>query len=356
MFAFEIRKHVFQFKNPSGTSRGVLTEKCSWIIDLWDEENHLVIGKGECSIIEGLSPDFESSERYESMLNFFLQQFCKKIDRFIPFSELAEEVDELKKYPSILFGIEAAFLDLQTGGNQLYFDNDFTHGKLKIPINGLIWMGTKEFMLKQIDLKIAENYSCIKMKIGAIDFGTEYEILKSIRAKHPASQLILRVDANGAFEMENAAILLEKLRELDIHSIEQPIKAGNWEGMADLCSQNILPIALDEELIGVVEKADKKILLETIKPQFIILKPSLHGGLGGVIEWIELAENLSIPWWITSALESNIGLNVIAQFVANYPNLLHQGLGTGALYVNNFETKLKIEQGFMSYNLAGKIV
>lgn len=349
MFDFQIKKHVFQFKNPSGTSRGVLTEKCSWIINLWLRDNPEVIGTGECSIIEGLSPDFESSVQYERMLNFFLDEFCAKIDGSDNFEKISQEIDELKKYPSILFGIESAFLDLINGGNQIYFETKFTDGEHKIPINGLIWMGTQDFMLKQIDQKITENYSCIKMKIGDIDFDAEYEILKSIRTKHSSNKLILRVDANGAFEPKNAVSVLEKLRDLDIHSIEQPIKAGKWKEMAELCQQKILPIALDEELIGVWEKSKKIDLLETIKPQFIILKPSLHGGLAGVKEWIELAENLSIPWWITSALESNVGLNVIAQFTAQYPDLLHQGLGTGALYVTNFDTKLMLKDGFMSY-------
>jgi o-succinylbenzoate synthase len=350
MLRYSFSKKVFQFKNPSGTSRGIMTQKKAWFIELCDDELSEIKGIGECSIIEGLSPDYINDSDYEEKLNYFLKLFVAKINVQHNFNEISE-IPEIKKYASILFGIESAFIDLQNGGNALFFESDFTKGKKTLAINGLIWMGSEDFMKSQIDEKIKEGYSCIKMKIGAIDFETEYQILKNIRKNFSSKELILRVDANGVFEFIDAEEKLNRLSELDLHSIEQPIKAGNWQDMAKLCQQTKLPIALDEELIGIVDKAEKMKLLETIKPQFIILKPSLHGGISGTQEWISLAENLKTPWWITSALESNIGLNVIAQFTATFSNDLHQGLGTGSLYEENFPTKLILKNGKMRYKI-----
>jgi o-succinylbenzoate synthase len=329
------KKHTFYFKRPSGTSRGVLTEKHSWFIELFDENNPSIKGIGECSIIPGLSPDFVDFESYETKLN----ELCLNIEKYI------SNFDLLNEFPSILFGLETALLDLQNGGKQIIFKNSFSSGERRNPINGLIWMGDADFMQEQIEQKLEEGFSCLKMKIGAIDFDSELKILESIRNRFSSDKITLRVDANGAFPPSEALSKLEQLSEFDIHSIEQPIRQGQWAEMKQLCAETKVPIALDEELIGVTDLKDRKNLLDTIQPQFIILKPSLHGGITGCKEWISLAEERSIPWWITSALESNIGLNAVCQFSGEYANNLPQGLGTGGLYTNNIESNLTIENG-----------
>ena len=328
-------KHTFFFKNPSGTSRGILVEKHSWFIELVDESNEKVKGIGECSIIPGLSPDFYNFESYEIKL----KEVCKSVDVFL------EDLSLLDEFPSILFGLETAIFDYKNGGRGIIFNNTFSSGKRRIPINGLIWMGDENYMLQQIEQKLNEGYSCLKMKIGAIDFSKEIKILESIRKRFSVEEITLRVDANGAFSPIESLSKLEILSKYDIHSIEQPIQQGQWIEMKRLCEETKLPIALDEELIGVTDNYKKRELLEVIQPQFIILKPSLHGGIKGCKEWIELADSSSIPWWITSALESNIGLNAVAQFTGEYTNLLPQGLGTGSLYTNNIPSNLRIEKG-----------
>ena len=329
------KKHTFYFKNPSGTSRGVLTEKHSWFIELVDESNLSIKGLGECSIIPGLSPDFIGFESYEVKL----KEVCESVDFYL------SNLDLLVDFPSILFGLETALFDLKNGGKRIIFDNSFSRGERRIPINGLIWMGYQEFMLEQIEQKLADGYSCLKMKIGAIDFDSEIKIIEGIRKRFTSNEITLRVDANGAFSPAEAVEKLTILSEYDIHSIEQPIRQGQWNEMKDLCVKTTVPIALDEELIGVNKLEEKKILIQSILPQYIILKPSLHGGIRGSKEWIEIAESLSIPWWITSALESNIGLNAVAQFTGEYQNNLPQGLGTGSLYTNNVPSNLQIENG-----------
>lgn len=328
---------TLNFKRPSGTSRGVLTQKKGWKLKLAHEDG--IVGLGECSVIPGLSPDYISDEQYELKLN----EVCQNPARFI------ENKDLLLDFPSILFGLESAHFDLINGGNQIYFESAKASSGFKIPINGLIWMGDPSYMQDQIEEKLATGFTCIKLKIGAIDFKQELKLLEGVRSRYDVSKIVLRVDANGAFKMEDANWKLEELAHLDIHSIEQPIKAGSWDDMKVLCEKTPLPIALDEELIGINELDRKIDLLETIKPQFIILKPSLHGGFSGTNEWIELAEARQIPWWITSALESNIGLNAIAQFTADYQPSLPQGLGTGGLYETNFDAPLKIEKGNLFY-------
>lgn len=329
-------KQTFEFKRPSGTSRGILTDKHSWFIEIWDEENPTVKGIGECSIIAGLSPDFSTFESYQAKI----EKVCLNIDKYI------NDISKLEEWPSILFGLETALLDLKNGGRKVIFENDFSKGKRKIPINGLIWMGDESYMKEQIEQKLSEGYSCLKMKIGAIDFDVELKILESIRNRFSADEIALRVDANGAFSPIDALRKLEQLSRFDIHSIEQPIKAGQWKRMAELCEKTTLPIALDEELIGITG-SEKISLLERIKPHYIILKPSLHGGISGCKEWIQLAESMAVPWWMTSALESNIGLNAIAQFAGEFQNELPQGLGTGSLYTNNIPSGLRVEGGVL---------
>lgn len=328
-------KKTFYFKRPSGTSRGVLTEKHSWFIELWDETNPSVKGIGECSIIPGLSPDFNDFQSYESKV----REVCNNCSNYLNRPEL------LQDWPSILFGFETAKLNLINGGTGVIFQNDFTSGVRKIPINGLIWMGDEVFMREQIEQKLEEGFSCLKMKIGAIDFQAELKILESIRSRFSPQEIELRVDANGAFFPKDALSKLHQLSEFELHSIEQPIAVGQWEIMKKLCQESKIPIALDEELIGIIELSKKSELLEFIQPHYIILKPSLHGGISGSCEWISLASTLAIPWWITSALESNIGLNAIAQFAGEFSNPLPQGLGTGSLYTNNMSSNLRVTRG-----------
>ena len=354
MLQTKIHKHTLIFKQPSGTSRGVLHTKNSWIVSLFDDENPSRIGKGEASIIENLSPDWSGD--YEKNL----EKICTKVNH-----HAKNNFEELKEFPSVRFALEAALLDLKNGGKEIYFPSEFTEGKKSIAINGLIWMGSKEFMQEQIREKIESGYSCIKLKIGSstgsigrqrladgtadtfspVTFEDELELLKSIRQKFSKSKIELRVDANGAFSPNDALKKLEQLSKFDLHSIEQPIKQGQLEEMKKLCASTPLPIALDEELIGINEFQKKSELLSFIKPQYIILKPSLVGGFKSCDEWIAFAEKNSIDWWITSALESNVGLNAIAQYTFTKNNPLPQGLGTGQLYTNNFPSGLTIEKG-----------
>lgn len=328
---------TLDFKRPSGTSRGVLTQKKGWKLLLTHSKG--ITGLGECSVIPGLSPDYISDDNYAQKLS----EVCQNPIAFIENKRL------LIDYPSILFGLESAYFDLLNGGKQIYFESAKRPEGFQIPINGLIWMGDPHYMQDQIEEKIASGFTCIKLKIGAIDFRQELKLLEGIRSRFDVSKIVLRVDANGAFKMEDATWKLAELAQLDLHSIEQPIKAGSWNNMRELCGNTPLPIALDEELIGINQTNRKVELLDTIKPQYIILKPSLHGGFSGSKEWIALADERAIPWWITSALESNIGLNAIAQFTADYNPVLPQGLGTGGLYETNFDAPLQIEQGNLIY-------
>lgn len=329
-------KHILEFKRPSGTSRGVLTTKETWYIVLKDNSK---VGVGECGILRTLSID--DRPNYEEKLKWT----CENIN-------LGLEVllTELIEWPSIQFGLEQAFLSLKSETPFLLFPSEFTNSQKAININGLIWMGDEDFMKSQIREKLETGFDCIKMKIGAIDFQTELSLLKSIRKEFSPSDIELRVDANGAFTPDNALEKLNRLSEFHLHSIEQPIKQGQFEEMAKLCEKTPLPIALDEELIGVFDVTKKTELLQTINPQCIILKPSLVGGFEGSKEWIDLATDNNIGWWITSALESNIGLNAIAQWTYTLQSEMPQGLGTGSLFTNNFESPLEVKSGYLHYN------
>ncbi|WP_299367327.1 o-succinylbenzoate synthase [Winogradskyella sp.] len=330
-------KHILNFKRPSGTSRGIMTTKETWFIRL---EREYKSGIGECGILRGLSVDDRSD--FEDKLKWV----CANIN-----IDLQRLVNELIEFPSILFGVEMAFKSLEASSEFLLFPSAFTKGFDAIRINGLIWMGDEAFMRTQIKDKIEAGFDCIKLKIGAIDFQTELNILKSIRKEFSVSDIELRVDANGAFSVNDALEKLKRLSEYQLHSIEQPIKPKQLEAMAELCEETPLPIALDEELIGVFAKEDKQKTLQMIKPQFIILKPSLVGGFSGSQQWINLAEDLNIKWWITSALESNVGLNAISQWTYTLKNTLPQGLGTGSLFTNNFHSPLTVKNGNLHYDI-----
>jgi len=329
-------KYLLQFKKPSGTSRGVLTEKETWFIVL---EQDAKKGIGECGILRGLSADDRPD--YEAKLEWA----CANIN--LGLEALWEALIE---FPSIQFGLEMAFQSLQSETPFLLFPSDFTKGRKSMLINGLVWMGTEAFMKEQIDEKLAAGFSCVKLKIGAINFDQELQLLRYIRSEFPVEQIEIRVDANGAFDSDNALNKLIQLSEFKLHSIEQPIQKNNADRMAELCKTTPIPIALDEELIGVFSPAEKEALLIKIKPQYIILKPSFLGGFKGTAEWISLAEKHQIGWWITSALESNIGLNAIAQWTFLQHNTMPQGLGTGGLYTNNFDCPLTVSQGQLNYD------
>jgi o-succinylbenzoate synthase len=320
------KRYLLEFKRPSGTSRGVLLDKETFILEISDNGKS---GIGECAVFRGLS--FDDRPDYEDKLEWL----CKNIEQ-----DYAYLKEELKEFPSIWFGYEQAVLNLKYG-DSLYFPSEFTEEQAAITINGLIWMGDIAYMEEQIQDKLEKGFHCIKLKIG-VNWKEEHLILQKLRGKFSKDQLELRVDANGGFNKEEAMVVLQQLANLDIHSIEQPIKAGNWDDMAELCAATPTPIALDEELIGVTDFEEKKKLLGRIRPQYIILKPALVGGFSGSDEWISLAEEHTIGWWITSALESNIGLNAIAQYTFTKKSPMPQGLGTGALFVNNFESSLDL--------------
>lgn len=327
-------KRLLHFKEPAGTSRGVYTTHLSYYVIV---EQDGVKGVGECSTLPDLSCDAMPESRYESLLD----QACHFVEQTggIPY-------EMLRPYPSILFGLETAFAQLDAKGSWALSSTPFGRGEEPIRINGLVWMGTFEEMYDRLEKKLQAGFHCVKLKIGAIDFDRELELVRHIRACFSRDQIELRVDANGGFTSDNALQRLEALAQYDIHSIEQPIKQHQWCDMARLCRQSPLPIALDEELIGVNNPAQKERLLDTIRPAYVVLKPSLHGGAHGCREWIRLARQRGIGSWITSALESNIGLNAIAHLCAEVygPHItMPQGLGTGQLYTDNIEVPLRLE-------------
>ena len=330
------KKYNLNFKTPSGTSRGILKIKETWFFILKDNGR---VGIGETGLFIGLSID--DVDHYENKLKWV----CNHIDLGL---ELLRK--QLYEFPSIQFGLEQAFLSLKSESSFELFPSSFTKGKKSIPINGLIWMGNKSFMKNQIQEKLKSGFSCLKMKIGALNFDAELELLKEIRKEFSSNEIELRVDANGAFNPKNALEKLHRLSALEIHSIEQPIQQGQVQEMAELCSKTPLPIALDEELIGVFSSEQKKKLIATIAPQYIILKPSLIGGFAGSEEWINFAQQYNCGWWITSALESNVGLNAIAQFTYTLQSNLPQGLGTGGLFTNNFTSPLEVKNGTLQYD------
>jgi o-succinylbenzoate synthase len=329
-------KYILQFKTPSGTSRGILKTKETWFLYLSKEDT---FGVGECGLFRGLSiddrPDYEDK----------LKWVCNNIELGLDIL-LAKTIH----FPSIQIGLEQAFLSLQSTSPFKLFVSNFTESNKAIDINGLIWMGDREFMNDQIKEKIAQGFRCLKMKIGAIDFATEVQLLASIRKEFSINDIELRVDANGAFKPSEALEKLKILSNYDLHSIEQPIRQGHYQEMALLCEETPLPIALDEELIGVFDVTKRTKMLQIIKPQYIILKPSLVGGFKESLEWIELAKKSGIGWWVTSALESNIGLNAIAQWTATLKSSMPQGLGTGGLFTNNFDSPLEVYKGGLYYN------
>ena len=331
----EISERTLHFKQPAGTSRGVYTTRQSYYLTITDDDRPGIKGVGECATLPDLSCD--AVPEYFKILS----DICRMVEQTgnIPY-------EMLRPYPSILFGLETAFVQLDANGSTCLYDTPFGRGEEGIAINGLVWMGTFEEMYSRLETKLKAGFHCVKLKIGAINFDKELDLIKHIREAFDKNTIELRVDANGGFSPDNAMERLEALAKYDIHSIEQPIKQHQWGEMARLCKETPLPIALDEELIGVNVKSMKEYLLETIRPQYIILKPSLHGGMYGCTEWIQMAKERGINSWITSALESNVGLNAIAHYCAKTygPSvLMPQGLGTGQLFTDNIDMPLVID-------------
>lgn len=346
---FSYLKRTLRFRFDAGTSRGVMHTRDVFWIKVHRRGDLDQVSWGEAAPLAGLSPDFVPD--FEAQLNVVLQQAnARSWD--LEEESLLQQVKVLVPFslPSIRFGLETALLDFLNGGRKRILANTFFDQESPIPINGLIWMGTKEFMLQQINQKLGEGFTCLKLKIGAIDFAQELEILRYIREQEVAKDLVLRVDANGAFSIPEAIGKLELLQDFGIHSIEQPIAVGQWKAMRELAIKSPIPIALDEELIG---KLDKEEVLNAIQPQYLILKPSLLGGILETREWIQLAEKMGIGWWMTSALESAIGLNAISQLTSTYLPSLPQGLGTGKLYHNNLESPLLVSNGKIQYQPEG---
>lgn len=328
-------KYELIFKRPGGTSRGVLHVKASYFITI---EKGKTKGIGECGILKGLSCDDRPD--YETQLDWTCQNIHLGLEGLY---------NANVEFPSIQFGLEMAFNNLKTNNKERYFDTSFLEGKQSIPINGLIWMGDIAFMEEQISQKLEEGFRCLKLKIGALDWQAEHHLLSQVRKRFGKESLEIRVDANGGFSEKQAPQVLEQLAALSVHSIEQPIKAGLWDEMHTLCANTPVPIALDEELIGLTDYVLRERMLDYIQPQFIILKPSFIGGWCGSDHWIALATKRGIGWWATSALESNIGLNAIAQWAATKALQVPQGLGTGGLFTNNFERPLKVVNGNLWY-------
>ena len=331
-----ITSKLLHFLQPAGTSRGVYNTRLSFYLKLTSDEQPDVVGVGECATLPDLSCDAMPPNEYERKL----RTFCDKYER-----TGVIDYEAMRAYPSMLFGLETAVAQFNAKGSLNFFDTPFGRGEEGIPINGLVWMGTFEEMFERLETKLKAGFRCIKIKIGAIDFDRELQLIRHIRSTFSRNDVELRVDANGGFTPEEALSRMEALVQYDIHSIEQPIKQHQWTEMARLCAATPLPIGLDEELIGVNERQKKIELLDTIRPQYIVLKPSLHGGMAGTAEWIQLARERNIGSWITSALESNVGLNAIAQLTASIygTNIRHaQGLGTGQLFADNIEMPLKV--------------
>lgn len=335
MLQAEYKEYKLEFVVPVVTSRGSLSYKSGYLIKVWDTKNPEIKGIGECSILSGLS--YDDKQEYEQVL----KSLCSQIN--LPLHEL---VNRYVEWPSMIFGVETALLDLKNGGRGIIFESRYTRSLMPIPINGLVWMGDYDFMLSQIEKKVADGYKVLKLKIGGIDFDKELDLLRIIRSSYDASKIKIRLDANGAFTCTTALGKLNELAPYDIHSLEQPIKAGQPAAMKNICNNSPIPIALDEEIIGHHDNQERSALVEAIQPQYLVFKPSLIGGFGATNEWIKICNQTNTKYWITSALESNIGLNAIAQYTASIETFgLEQGLGTGMLFKNNFPTHQFIENG-----------
>lgn len=341
-------KRTFHFSFNARTSRGAMKQRDSWFLKIWDTGHPEVFGLGEAAPVSGLSKERPGDvhDQIEAILERIGSN--EKLPTKGSIREIHDAFGGMALSSSVYLALETAFLDLWNGGRRVIFDNDFHKGK-PIEINGLVWMGGLDFMLQQVSIKVDEGFTCIKLKIGGLNFEKELDILQFVRRKYFRDQITLRLDANGAFKSDQAMTKLAGLSQYDIHSIEQPLKAGS-PFLAELCQKTPIPVALDEELTGINTSADKEALLDKVKPQYLVLKPTLHGGLFGCAEWIEAADKRKIGWWLTSSMESNVGLNALAQFAAQYTNPLPQGLGTGMIFRDNIPSPLEVRRGKLQWN------
>jgi O-succinylbenzoate synthase len=351
MLVLSYQRRALRFNFPARTSRGALSEHVAYYVRLHDTQQPAVVGWGEAAPLAGLSPDY--GPEFENQLAHFCQVFNQTQHRQLAVAAAGALVPASQ--PALRFALETAVLDLAGGGQHQLYANSFSQGQATIPINGLVWMGDAPFMRAQIRQKLADGYACLKVKIGSLDFATELALLAEIRAEAGPEQLVLRVDANGAFAPADALGKLAQLAQFDIHSIEQPIAAGQWPALAEVCRQSPIPVALDEELIGLTDPVQQEALLAQVRPAYVVLKPTLLGGHAATRRWISLASQHGLGWWITSALESNIGLNAVAQLTGEYEVAgFAQGLGTGQLYHNNLAAPLRIEAGALHYDPTGR--
>ncbi len=336
-------RYLLKFRQRAITSREVMTEKPTYYIKVWHDSHPEVYGIGECGLFPGLSSDDRPG--YEKRL----AEVCQEIGFYSK-----EGCGSLRDWPSIVFGVETALLDLKNGGGHIIFPSPWVEGLQQITINGLVWMGTKDEMMQRLEDKLASGFRCVKFKVGGIDFEQELDMIRCAREAFSPEELEIRLDANGGFTAGNALERLNRLAQYDIHSIEQPVKARQWALMSEICRRSPIAIALDEELIGINEKDEMMKMLDCIRPSYIVLKPSLCGSFSGCGRWIECAENFGIGWWATSALESNIGLNAIAQWVSTQSITMPQGLGTGQLYVNNIDSPIRQYGQKLLYDVDGE--
>ncbi len=351
MLTLSYQRRALRFNFPARTSRGALTEHVAYYLEVRDVRNSNLVGWGEAAPLAGLSPDYTPD--FEAQV----QQLCRAINqqRYAFLEDIVPAQLVPAALPALRFALETAVLDLERGGRHQLYSNAFSEGQVGLPINGLVWMGDAAFMREQIRQKLAAGYSCLKVKIGSLDFATELALLAEIRAEAGPAQLTLRVDANGAFSPAEALGKLAELARFEVHSIEQPVAAGQWAALAEVCRHSPVPVALDEELIGLTDPAAQAQLLDAVRPAYLVLKPTLLGGHAATRRWVALAETHGLGWWITSALESNIGLNAVAQLTGEYDVAgFAQGLGTGQLYHNNVAAPLHIEQGQLHYSPAGQ--
>lgn len=352
MLKCRVYPQTFKFSFAAATSKSDLIDRKSWFPVISDGDN---FGIGECAPMPNFSIDWRDD--FEDKLF----STCAAIQS-LDYADLSEEYIYqnlgLEQFPSIVFGFETAIKDLKNGGDRVIFRNSFVDQQRPIPINGLIWMSEVETMWQEINQKINLGFRCIKIKVGSrkVSFDEELSLLKKIRQNWGSDEITIRLDANGAFSSLEAQSKLEQLARFDIDSIEQPLKVRD-PYIVELCKISPISIVLDEELTTFEAmrvdnpELDRRAFLQAISPQAIVIKPSLHGGLKASIEWIRAAEACNISWWLTSFLESNIGLNAIAQLATEYSDPLKiHGLGTGQIFSNNISSPLKVESASLHYN------
>jgi len=335
----QVEKHTLRFIKPAKTSRGEYIEKTAYLLWIVTETFKVC---GEASPLSDLSVDGKVD--FSNIVQPYENQF-------LTFEDLHNLLEDWMPYPSLRFALYSAILKAKFQANriaiqqptksQVWIENEFTHGKEGMKINGLVWMNSIDAMYEEAIHKINAGFTCIKLKVGALDFDAECRLIEKIRKQFSPFKVEIRLDANGGFKNGDALFQLEDLKRFNIHSIEQPIQANQPDLMQEICAKSPIHIALDEELIG-IDVNNSLNLMKKIKPKYIILKPTLLGGFDFCDIWIQHAVSQNVGWWSTSALEGNIGLADIAQWVSAYKPTMPQGLGTGSLFVKNFDPHTKV--------------